>query len=78
MDGQSKSLAGAYQDVQSNGSLKPHIQKAGVEGRVTGLVILSGPADMPNIKTGENEIKGSANQTPKVTIGDQTFPSDSK
>ncbi len=77
VEGQSKSLAGVYEDVQPNGSLKPHVQKAGVEGRVNGLIILGGPADMPNIKTGGSEIKGSANETPKVTIGDQTFPSGS-
>ena len=75
VEGQSKSLAGVYQDVQSNGSIKPHLQTSGVEGRINGLVILGGPADMPNIKTGENEIKGTANQKPKVKIGDKTFPS---
>ena len=74
VEGQSKSLAGVYQDVQSNGSIKPHLQTAGVEGRVNGLVILGGPADMPNVKTGQNEIKGTADQTPKVRIGDSIFP----
>ena len=75
VEGQSKSLAGAYKDVGSNGSIQPHPETIGVEGRVNGLLIIGGPADVPNIKTGENEIKGSANQTPKARIGNTTIPS---
>lgn len=76
--GQSKNLAGPYRDVGSDGSIQPHPESVGVEGRgVNGLVILGGPADMPNMKTGENELKGSADRRPKVKIGDTTFPSDS-
>ena len=74
VEGQSKSLAGVYEDVDSNGSIKPHPETIGVEGRVNGLVILGGPADMPNVKTGQNEIKGTADKTPKMRIGDTTFP----
>ena len=77
VEGQTKSLAGLYRDVGSDGSIQPHPQTVGVEGRVNGLVILGGPADVPNMKTGENEIKGSADKTPKMRIGDTTYPSDS-
>jgi hypothetical protein len=66
-----------YGDLGSDGSIKPHSDLVGTEGRVDGLIILGGPVDMPNIKTGENEIKGSADQTPKVRMGDKTFPSGS-
>ena len=78
VEGQSKSLAGVYRDVGSDGSIKPHADLVGTDGRINGLIILGGPADMPNIKTGQNEIKGSADQTPKVRMGDQTFPSGSE
>ena len=76
LENQHKSLAGVYGDVRSDGSIKPHPQTVGVEGRVDGLVILGGPADMPNIKTGQNEITGAADQTPEVRIGDTTYPSE--
>jgi hypothetical protein len=77
LEGQSKSLAGVYPDVGSDGSIKPHSDLVGTEGRVDGLIILGGPADMPNIKTGQNELKESANQTPKLRMRDKTFPSGS-
>ena len=58
--------------------IKPHSDLVGTDGRINGLIILGGPADMPNIKTGQNEIKGTANQTPTVKMGDKTFPSGSE
>lgn len=78
VQGQSKSLAGVYRDVGSDGSIQPHSDVLGTDGQINGLIILGGPADMPNIKTGQNEIKGSADQTPKVRMGDKTFPSGSE
>lgn len=77
VEGQSNSLAGLYRDIGSDGSIQPHPESVGVEGQVNGLVILGGPADIPNMKTGKNEIKGSADKTPKLRIGDITYPSDS-
>jgi hypothetical protein len=76
--GQSKSLAGVYRDVGPDGSIKPHPELVGTEGQIDGLVILGGPADVPNIKTGTMEIKGSTGTaTPKVRMGERTFPSES-
>ena len=78
VEGQSKSLAGVYRDVGSDGSIQPHTDVVGTDCQINGLIILGGPADMPNIKTGQNEIKGSADQTPKVRMGDKTFPAGSE
>jgi hypothetical protein len=77
LESQHKSLAGVYRDVGSDGAIKLHSDLVGTEGRVDGLIILGGPADMPNIKTGQNELKESANQTPKLRMRDKTFPSGS-
>ena len=80
VEGQSKSLAGMYEDVDSNGSIKSHPLEVGTGGRTDGVVIGGGPVDMPNIRTGQMEIKGTANQTPKLKIGEKTMTpeSDSK
>ena len=54
---QSKSLAGSYRDIGSDGSIKPHPQpsykmnqetQTGTEGSIT----LGVPVDMPNMRTG--------------------------
>lgn len=78
VEGQSKSLAGVYKDVDSNGSIKPHPLEVGTDGRTDGVITLGGPAEVPNIKTGKIEQKGgTGDKTPKVRMGDQTFPSGS-
>ncbi len=74
VSGHSKSLAGVYADLGSDGSIKPHPQSVGHEGRITGLIILGGSADVLDIKTGNTTIKGSkGNTTPTVTMGGTTF-----
>ncbi|MGC4098595.1 MAG: hypothetical protein QM706_15895 [Nitrospira sp.] len=80
VEGQSKSLAGVYEDVDLNGSIKSHPLEVGTGGRTDGVVIGGGPVDMPNIRTGQMETKGTANQTPKLKIGEKTMTpgSDSK
>jgi hypothetical protein len=78
LEGQSKSLAGVYRDIGSDGSIKPHLESVGTDGRIDGLIILGGSADIPDIKTGRSTIKGSMGQTtPKVKMGETTFPSES-
>lgn len=77
VESQSKTLGGVYKDVDSNGSIKPHPLEAGTGGRTDGVVIGGGPVDMPNIRTGQMEIKGTANQTPRLKIGETTYPSKS-
>jgi hypothetical protein len=73
VEGQSKSLAGVYEDVDSNGSIKSHPLEVGTEGQNNGVEIGGGPVDMPNIRTGQIETKGSANQTPRLKIGEKTM-----
>ena len=61
----SMSLAGAYSDLGSDGSIKPHPESTnqGSQGRSTGVMILGGPADMPNMRTGNSTIKGATGGT---------------
>ncbi len=72
---ESKSLAGVYTDLDSNGSIKPHPQVVGEGGRINGLIILSAPADMLDIKTGAVKLKESTDTTPTVRMGESTFRS---
>ncbi len=63
---QSKSLAGSYRDIGSDGSIKPHPESSykmsqGPESRTDGAIILGAPADMPNMRTGT--IKRSSGET---------------
>ena len=53
LEGQSKTLAGSYKDIGSNGSIKPHPESSDKEpqGRTTGAIILGGPAEMPDMTT---------------------------
>jgi hypothetical protein len=74
---ESKSLAGIYSDIDSNGFIKPHPQSVGEGGKITGLIILGGPADMPDIKTGTMKLKEPTDTTPTVKMGDTTFSSGS-
>jgi hypothetical protein len=58
-----QSLAGMYSDLGSDGSIKPHPESTNQmnqesQGRSTGVMILGGPADMPNMRTGNSTIKG--------------------
>ncbi len=70
---ESKSLAGVYTDIDSNASIKPHPQIVGEGGRINGLIILSAPADMLDIKTGAVKHKESTDNTPTVRMGETTF-----
>ena len=64
----STSLAGAYSDVGSNGSIQPHPEASypmthRPKGRTDGEIILGGPAPMPDLSTGKTIIKGSPGGT---------------
>lgn len=52
---QSKSLAGVYRDIGSDGSIKPHPQPSynmsqEPQTRTDGVITLGAPVDMPSIK----------------------------
>jgi len=75
---ETKSIAGLYRDVGTDGSIKPHPQSSGAGGRISGVIMLGGPAEVPDIKTGRMTIKGSMGEkTPTVRMGETTFPSGS-
>lgn len=75
---ETKSIAGLYPDVGTDGSIKPHPQSSGVGGRISGVIMLGGPAEVPDIKSGRMTIKGSTGEkTPTVRMGETTFPSGS-
>lgn len=77
-DMRSKSIAGVYPDVGQNGGIKPHPESVGTGGSRHGFIILGGPAEVPDIKTGTITTKGSVGDTtPKVRMGDTTFPTES-
>lgn len=59
-DIQAKSIAGIYQDVGSDGSIKRHPVIFGTGGQVTGEMKVGGPAPIPDIKTGQMVIKGGS------------------
>jgi hypothetical protein len=72
----SKSLAGAYSDIGSDGSIKPHPEPSGAitqeskGGQVKGLILLNAPVDMPDIKSGNSTIKGTTGgTTPRPEFG---------
>lgn len=59
---QSKSLAGSYRDIGSDGSIKPHPAPSynmsqEPESRTDGTITLSAPVDMPNMRM--DTFKGS-------------------
>lgn len=75
---ETKSIAGSYRDVGTDGSIKPHSKSSGVGGRIDGMIMLGGPAEVPDIKSGKMTIKGSMGEkTPTVRMGETTFPSGS-
>jgi hypothetical protein len=75
---ETKSIAGSYRDVGTDGSIKPHPKSSGVGGRTDGVIMLGGPAEVPDIKSGQITIKGSMGEkTPTVRMGERTFPSGS-
>lgn len=77
LESQSKSLAGVYADHGSDGSIKPHTQIMGTAGRSDGQIIIGGMLDVLDIKTGTTKSKGTMGETtPKVRIGDRTFPAE--
>lgn len=75
---ETKSIAGIYPDVGTDGSIKPHPKSSGVGGRISGVIMLGGPAEVPDMKAGRITIKGSmGDKTPTVRMGETTFPSGS-
>lgn len=68
-DYSSKSLAGSYLDVGSDGSIKPRSESSGMPpqrpqgGETTGVITLGGPAPIPDLRTGEMVIKGGSKST---------------
>ena len=69
---QSKSLAGSYRDVGSDGSIKPHPQPSykmsqEPQSQTDGEIILGKPVDMPDLKTGG--IKRSTGGSGSKSIG---------
>ena len=68
VEGQSKSRAGMYRDIGSDGSIKPHPEPSyqGTESLLNGtgdVIILGGPMPIPNLETGKTTIKGSSGGT---------------
>jgi hypothetical protein len=66
--GPSMSLAGAYSDIGSDGSIKPHPKSTGETpepkgGQVNGVIQLNMPVDMPDIRTGNSRVKGATGGT---------------
>jgi hypothetical protein len=78
---QSKSLAGSYRDVGSDGSIKPHPQPSykmsqEPQSQTDGEIILGKPVDMPDLKTGG--IKRSTGETtPRSGSGSKSIGSSS-
>ena len=56
LESQSKTLAGSYKDIGSNGSIKPHPESSykmsqEPQSQTTGARILGGPAEIPDMTT---------------------------
>lgn len=77
-ESQHKALAGVYEDVDSNGSIKSHPLEVGTEGRNKGVDIGGGPVDLSDMRMSQNEIKGFTNQTPRSKIGEAPYPAKSQ
>jgi hypothetical protein len=65
---QSKSLAGSYRDIGSDGSIKPHPESSykmsqEPQSRTEGAITLGKPGDMPDLKTGG--IRSTGGTTPR-------------
>ena len=76
-----KSLAGSYRDIGSDGSIKPHPESSykmrqEPQGRTNDVIILGGPAPIPDLKTGKTTIKGSTGGTTPHpgSVSDSTGP----
>lgn len=68
LESQSKALAGAYSDIGSNGSIKPHpypvhqpTEKP--QSQTGNAIILGGPLPVPDLNTGQTDVKGSPGGT---------------
>ena len=73
LESQHNTLAGVYKDVDPNGSIKPHSLQVGTEGRTNDVVIGGEAVYLHNMRTGHNDMKGGANQTPRLKIGETSF-----
>jgi hypothetical protein len=67
-EGQSKSHAGEYRDIGSDGSIKPHPERSYQvtelpPNRTGDVIILGGPMPMPDLETGKTTTKGSSEGT---------------
>jgi hypothetical protein len=56
---QTKTLAGSYKDIGSDGSIKPHSPSAGTGGRIFGTIELAAPTDGLDHKTGKPALGGT-------------------
>ncbi len=69
LERQSKSIAGSYRDMGPDGSIQPHPESSYTmrqesQGRTNGgVIILGGPAPVPDLRTGKTTIKGSSGRT---------------
>lgn len=70
-DMQSKSLAGKYRDLATDGSIKSHPVAMGKGGQATGTVTVGGPAPIPDLRKGEMVIKGGSGATPSSSGSSQ-------
>ena len=56
LESPSKTIAGSYNDIGSNGSIKPHPESSykmsqEAQSQATGEIILGGPAEIPDMTT---------------------------
>jgi hypothetical protein len=68
LESESKSLAGVYRDIGSDGSIQPHPESSNrrtqePQDGADGLIMLGSPVDMPDVKTGTSTIEGSIGGT---------------
>ncbi len=78
---QSKSLAGSYRDIGSDGSIKPHPAPSykmseEPQSRTDGAITLGGPADIPDVKTGTIK-RSTGGTTPRSSSGSNSTGSSS-
>jgi hypothetical protein len=70
---QSKTLAGSYNDIGSDGSIKPHPESSykmsqEPQSRTDGAIILGGPPDIPDLRTGTIK-RSTGGTTPRSGSG---------
>ena len=78
---QSKSLAGSYGDIGSDGSIKPHPESSykmsqEPQSRTDGAITLGGPAGIPDLRTGTIK-RSTGGTTPRSGSGSNSTGSSS-